>query len=368
MPSTADHNTTPGDVLKITDMDDAAFAKEFGLDIGGESQMNTTAAEEPETEQDPEEDAPEASAEDAPEAEETEDAEDAEPEEGDEPEAPKEERKPLTPFTVKVAGAETEEVPDLKLTFKAGRKVQTDVPLDQVVRWAQSGFHAEQVMAERDQLKQEVPKTQQRVDELLQAYEDQKALNARMLEDENFFLHARDQYAAVNTPEHRLARAEEKLRATEQQQQSQRYSAEAQSFFTNDVYPAMKELAEEYPSVTTDELFGRLSIETSHLLRNGVMPREHWPEFKRLLATTVADYAEAQHVRRAGDRVKVTKQTDAKVTKAKEEATKAKRQLARALTPAPKQGNAPPKARAVKTVDDARDSVIDDVIAAIAGG
>lgn len=364
MSTTADHNSTPGVIATISQMDDADFAKEFGLDIGGETDTETveTATEvEPEAEAEPEE----VEADEETEAEPEGDAE-AEPE-AEEAGAAPEKPKPLTPFEVRDAEGKEVEAPEIRLTFKAGRKMQEDVPLDQVVRWAQSGFYAEQAVAERDAVKQELPKVQSRLDEIMVALEDQKALNAKLLEDEDFFLRARDQYAQVNTPEHRAARAEQRVQAMEQEKQASRLSAEAATFTTQRVIPKLSELVEEYPSVSEAELFGRLSIETSHLLRNGVIPREKWAEVTRILETSVAQYAEAQHARRDGDRVKTQKRATQQVVKAKEEATKAKKVIAKALTPAPRSSGNGKAPKPIKTVDDAVSSVMDDVLAGIIG-
>lgn len=367
MSTTADHNSTPGVIASISQMDDADFAKEFGLDIGGETDTETveTATEvEPEAEAEPEE----VEADEETEAESEDDAEaESESEEADEPETAPEKPKPLTPFEVRDAEGKEVEAPEIRLTFKAGRKMQEDVPLDQVVRWAQSGFYAEQAVAERDAVKQELPKVQNRLDEIMVALEDQKALNAKLLEDEDFFLRARDQYAQVNTPEHRAARAEQRAQSLEQEKQAARLSNEAATFLTREINPKFAELMEEYPSVSEAELFGRLSIETSHLLRNGVIPRDKWPEVTRLLDTSIAQYAEAQHARRDGDRVKSQKRATQQVTKAKEEATKAKKVIAKALTPAPRNAGGGKTPKPIKTVDDAVSSVMDDVLAGIIG-
>lgn len=361
MATTADHNTNTGTAL--ASLDDAEFAAEFGLDIGAETDDATATAEiEPEQDE-TEEDAPEVEGDDtAPEADEGEEAE------GEEPEAPvaEEPKKLLTSFTVKDdTGAETE-IPSLKLSFKAGGKMQEDLPLDKVVRLAQSGFYAEQMGAERDQLKKELPEIQTRAERLEAALEDQKALNARMLEDEDFFLQAREQYAAVNTPEHRAQRAEAKLRETEQRQQQVRLVEEANGFVQNAVTPILTRLAEEYPTVTVEELYGRLTIETAPLLRNGVIPRQHWNEVTRLLESSVAQYAEAQHARRDGDRVKATQKATKEVTKAQETATKAKRVLAKAMAPAGK-GTVKAKPPAIRTAEDAADAVIADIKSMVFG-
>lgn len=361
MATTADHNSSIG--TSLASLDDDIFAAEFGLDTGVETDdANATAEIEPE--QDPtDEDASEAEGDDtAPEA------DDAAPEGEEAPatEASEEPKKLLTSFVVKDDEGKETAPPSLKLSFKAGGKMQEDVPLDKVVRLAQSGFYAEQMVAERDQLKRQVPEIQSELDRIAVALEDQKALNARLLEDDEFLLNARDQYAAVNTPEHRAQRAEAKLRETEQRQQQHRLVEEANGFVTQTVTPILSRLAEEYPTVTVEELYGRLTIETAPLLRNGVVPRNQWSEVARLLETSVAQYAEAQHVRRDGDRVKATQKATKEVTKAQETATKANRVLAKAMAPAGK-GTVKAKPPAIRTAEDAADSVIADIKSMVFG-
>lgn len=370
MATTADHNTSSNLADTIVALPDAEFAKEFGLDIGDATDATATDAPTPEQDEQEPQNAPDP--EPAPEAEPEGDADpapdaDADPEGDADPEP---EKKPLAPFTVTLAdGSELDEIPDIRLTFKAGRKVQENVPLDKIVRWAQSGFYAEQAVAERDQLKTLVPEVQAKADELAVALEDQRALNERLLADEEFFLAARDRFAQVNTPEHRAQRLEAQLRQREQRDSEQRLASEANGFITNTVAPILDELAKEYPTVTVEELFGRLTIEAAPLMRNGRIPRAEWNRVKDLLETSVAQYAEAQHARRDGDRVTSQRKATNQVTKAKEEATKAKRTLAKALTPAKTAAAAPSKpARQIRTIEDAADDVVDAVLSDMLSG
>lgn len=373
MPQNPDQGseTLVGDALMQAD--DATFAAELGLDIGTEAadtedaqprddkgrfaareQAETAAAED------------EVIAEAATETEEPA-AEVAEGEAPEEPEPEPEKPKPLAPFTVRTPEGEEAEAPDIRLSFKAGGKEHQDVPLDKVVRWAQSGFHVEQVTQEAADLKQRLPQYEQQLNDRALELSDQRALNERLLTDPEFYQRAAEQFARSNTPEQVLARREAALRQQQEEFESQRLQQEAGAFLQNVTLPRVQALHTQYPTVTEKEIVGALMIELAPLQRNGRVPREQWNEAVRLLEGPITEYVAAQHNMRDG--VRATAETTAKqqVTKAQEEATKAKRQLARAIAPASSK-TAPPKARTATTAEEAADAVTEEVLAAIMGG
>lgn len=365
------------EAVETTDIDiDAAVNAAMGLDIGTEAdtqagqprdaqgrfiadQIAADAAVEP---GDP---APEADAsqEEAPDAEsaETSTAEAGAP-------AADEKPKPLTQFVVRAEDDTVVEAPPLKFTFKAGGKEHVDVPLDKVVRLAQSGFAVERVMQEADEVRQRLPQIEQEREQVRQALEDQRILNARLLEDEEFFIQAREQYAATNTPEHKLARERQQLAAQREALESRELATEAQTFLANVTAPKIAALREQYPTVTEEEIVTRLMIELAPLQRNGRVPREQWSQVSQLLDTRVREYADAQHAVRDIPRVTAAATATKEVTKAREEATKSKRTLARAIAPGTSRAAVATPPRSIHTLEDAEQSIIDDVTAIIAGG
>lgn len=373
MPQNPDQGseTLVGDALMQAD--DATFAAELGLDIGTEAADTEDAQPRDDKGRFAARDqAEQAAAEDEVIAEAATETEEPAPEpaEGEAPEEPEpepEKPKPLAPFTVRTPEGEEAEVPDIRLSFKAGGKEHQDVPLDKVVRWAQSGFHVEQVTQEAAELKQRLPQYEQQLNDRALELSDQRALNERLLTDPEFYQRAADQFARSNTPEQVLARREAALRQQQEEFESQRLQQEAGAFLQNVTLPRVQALHEQYPTVTEKEIVGALMIELAPLQRNGRVPREQWNEAVRLLEGPITEYVAAQHNMRDG--VRATAETTAKqqVTKAQEEATKAKRQLARAIAPASSK-TAPPKARTATTAEEAADAVTEEVLAAIMGG
>lgn len=366
--STADQNRgVTGDVATILNMDDADFAREFGLTSGADSppepaadvadQATTTdePAEEPEVEA-----APDAEADT--EADTVAPAEEAEATPEDAPKVP------LTAFSLLGKdGKPVAETPELLFSFKANGKMQERVPLDKVVRLAQSGFHNEQLTQETDRLRAELPVLQRQAEEMAQRLADQQALAVRLLEDEEFLARARDQYSEAASPENRAARAEARVARVEEERRLEVLQRDGMQFIQSQVGPRLEALLQEFSTVPSEEAYGKFVLLLSPLQRGGVVPKRDWSRVVEIVDNEIAPWMSKLHEHRAATTVKTEIKQQAKVTKAQEEATKAKRQLARAMSPSAKSGAklGAPKSKAPRDTNEAMDQILEEALAGL---
>lgn len=349
------------DAFHVTTLDDAAFRK--ALDLGAlagdapTEQASETVAEE-EAAQDTGQAA--ATAAEAPAA--------------SEPEVPVPtlKRSPETPFTVTDDKGELE-LPDLYFNFKANNKDYEKVPLDKLVRFAQMGiYNAEKEARFRDveqnvgQIERRATMAETRVQELEKFYD-------RLLADPAYYEQAATMYQEQNTPEQRIARAEERTRAMQAQfelereelrrsarheaqadQLKQRYSHEQEnqqvaSFVKHDLAPAFNRLITEHPHVNEREVLGQYTLLSAPLMDSGRIPLNRLAELKALVDHDLSNWVVALNA----DREFAQQATVKKVQQARAAATTAKRQVARAA--APTGSPAPMRAPAMKkfeTVDE----------------
>lgn len=325
---------------RLIDLPDAEFLKEFGIDIGegDASDVAETPAEKQEVPQDDKAtNAPGTEQTDAegegktePEAEAAEGSTDTE---GEKPvEAPAAEaKKPLTQFTVLDAEGKETAAPTVGITFKANGKVHENVPLDKVVRLAQSGFYNEQLQAKNEALEETHATFTQKYDDVAAALEDQRLLNVRLLQDDDFLAATRERFAEAQSPQARADRAEAQLRQLNLDRQAETVRAEGQQFFSTDVLPRLNKVIQDNPTITEDELYGKFQRTIAPLLRNGMVPKQAWNKVTAFLNGDLGEWAAQLQEKRSAE--KANPKAQALLTKAQEEATKAKRKLGKALAP-----------------------------------
>lgn len=278
-----------------------------------------------------------AKAEAEPEAEE-EGGEAAAPEAEAEPEAPKEERKLATQFRALDQEGEVEVPAELEIEFKAHGELRR-MPLDKVVRLAQSGFYNEQLQQEVKGSRSEVQEIRNAYAEMQQTLERQLAFNRALLENgDEFFLQQREQYARQNSPEERARRLEAELIREREVRQREQWAVQAQSFLQGDLEPKVTGLLAQYPSVTDVEAAGWLAPHLKALEVNGVIPPARYGEVARVLEQDLAQWMAEMHFQRS----ETVKQQDSKrslqLRRAQTEAAKAKRVLTKATAPAQRPG------------------------------
>ncbi len=391
MSTTADQNQGGGAVVNdIMSLDDDGLMAALGVDIGGstsEKPSNDAATPKPEGEPSQDADAEtEANTEDsdgsdggdvAPEGE-AEKPEGEGEDEGAEGEdkgeqaddKPAEEKKPLAPFTAVAKDGKPVAAEDVRVTFRAAKREFKDVPLDKLVRMAQSGGYNEQLQGEVDALRGEVPELRQHNEELVQALEDQRALNLKLLDDDDYLLQLRERRAAELTPEARASRAEARAAEVERRAALAETQRAGVAFYQTEIQPKLEQVIQAHthngkPTITEDELFGKFTRLVGPLTRNGTVPQSQWRKVAEIVANDILPWADQLHETRVAALREVESKSAVEVQKAKRETAETKRKVARAMSPTPTGAGRPSAPRRIKTAEDAVESILDDAFAPV---
>lgn len=293
------------------------------------------------------------------------------------PEPAKEPAPLATTFSVFDAEGELEIPRDLEIALKAGGK-DLKLPLDRVVRMAQSAPQAEQFRQDAERL----PQLQSQIEQYQTQFQtaqtelaQHNALVERMLRDPDLYVRAVEAYQQQNSPEARAERAEKELASlNERQQQSakqqewQQQSAEAAQYAATRIAPAVEALAAQYPTIDPQEFEDRFYRLTAPLIearpdgKGTWVPPQKLPQVESLVQSDLALWAQGLHQKRHGAQTAAQQQAAQAVTKAQTDAQLAKRQLARAAAPAlTAPGQDAPKAKPIKTADDAVTAALEKV-------
>jgi hypothetical protein len=260
-----------------------------------------------------------------------------------------------TEFTLRDAEGEVE-VPDLMVEYKANGKVRTD-RLDQVVKLAQWGVYNQ----EREQKVQQV---QQEREELATLLSEREAQIEKLLLDDDFLLAVRDAYGEQNSPEQRAARAEQQVQDIRVQHQMAAIAEKGETFYKNEVMPALSMIAQALPSIPAEELDEKFQMAMyAHVERapNGeaYIPASRYDAVRQYILDDLAVWAQAQHERRSrattSSPQKETQKALAERDRARIESQKAKRAVGQKTLPVGSAGKSSgkPKAYTGNTVDDA---------------
>lgn len=254
-------------------------------------------------------------------------------------------RAKATQFTAEDAEGEVEVPDDLMISFKAHGETRK-MPLDKVVRLAQSGFYNEQLQSEVKSSRTRVAEVEGEFSQVRDALERQVAFNKALMENgDEFFLQQRETYLQQNSPEQRARRLEAQLHRERGERERMQWATQAQSFLQGDLEPKVGALLAEYSSVTDVEAAGWLAPHLKALEVNGVIPPQRYAEVRRVLEGDLAEWMSQMHFQRT----ETTKQAEAKRTvqlrRAQADAAKAKRELTKVASPARAPGavTAPPK-------------------------
>ena len=274
-----------------------------------------------------------------------------------------------TEFTLRDAEGEVE-IPALIVEYKANGKVRKD-RLDQVVKLAQFGVYNEAREQQYKQVEQQAEALQTEREEYAQLLAEREAQLERLLQDEDFFLSVRDAYQAENSPEKRAERAEREVERVRVEAQMTQIQQHGQQFYQAEVKPALDLIAQTLPSVTPEELEERMAYAMqlhAQVGPNGqpYLPASQFDAARQYIVNDLAIWAQMTHARRSETATppQVVEAQQAAV-KAQVEAQKAKRALGQATKPVgraatPDKGK--PKAAKPKTLDDALDSAMDEIL------
>ena len=276
-----------------------------------------------------------------------------------------------TEFTLRDAEGEVE-IPALIVEYKANGKVRKD-RLDQVVKLAQFGVYNEAREQQFKQTEQQAMALQQEREEYAKLLDEREAQLERLLQDEDFFLSVRDAYQAENSPEKRAERAEREVERVRTEAQLARIQEVGSQFYEGEVRPALDLIAQTLPSVTPEELEERMAYAMqlhAQVGPNGqpYLPASQFDAARQYIVNDLAVWAQMTHARRSevATPPQVVEAQQAAV-KAQVEAQKAKRALGKATQPVGRAATAPskPKATKPKTLDDALDSAMSEIMASI---
>lgn len=284
---------------------------------------------------------------------------------------------PITPFAVFDAEGEVE-IPNIAVTFTAGKKEYEKVPLDKVVRMAQAAPLAEQYREQAERvpvLEQTLQEREQAIQQAIQTVEQNNALYEKLLTNPDLYVQAVEAYQQMQSPEARAQRAEreaqtlrEQQREYEQQRTAQQALTDAQRIAQSRIVPAIDALQQQYASdIEPEEFADRFHTLTADLLEAGPhgrpwVPPTKLPEVERRVQTDLTQWAEAKAQKRRAAHQSAAQQVTEQVTKAQSEATAAKRQLARATAPA-RTAVTPdvPREKPIRTAQDAVDASLERV-------
>lgn len=349
----------------LSALDDASFAAEFGLTDPAEVPAEEgPSAEEtldelgvtPHDDDVPADDDAEDEADDDFGAKPAAEVEAADEDEADDEEAPAA-RKPVTEFMVEDADGDLVDVEGVEITFVANHETHT-LPLDKVVRLAQMGKYNEDLQQEVKATRLSVAEMQQEMESLRQLADQRRDLARRLLEDDDYLLAQRERYAEMNSPEARATRAEQRLAAIAAERETANFKQEIEAFVDQALYPAFDALHKQFPTVSFDELWGRFNLATMNISRNGIIPPQHWNDAMQVVERDLGPFAAQLHDQRSALEGKARSAESTAVRKAQEEATRAKRMVAKAIRPSGQGSAAAPKRKAIVSADDAVDDIM----------
>jgi hypothetical protein len=230
------------------------------------------------------------------------------------------------------------------------------LPLDRVVRLAQSGIHNEDLYTKATEAIGHFDNLEGELSKANGAIVKQNKFIERIIADDEFRDQIRQQYEAHNTPEARAERAEREVERLKQVQAGQSQQDQGASFFQNDVLPGLKALLTQYPTLSQDEVVGRFNILTAKF--GPQVDAQHFAAVRAILRDDLPAWAAGLHEERAT--------RDTATRKAKEATTLLKRRVAQGARPTGRRATAEdsqPKPRVARTDEDRIDQMLDKALA-----
>lgn len=290
---------------------------------------------------------------------------------------------PITPFEFYDEQGALEIPANVKLGFKADGKEYKDLRLDEVVRMAQQAPLAAKHLQEAERLRPMAERTQvaeTATQQLVSEIQRNNALYERLLSDPALYQEAANQFAAQNTPEHRLARIQEEAQTQTQQYhqtiqaiQLQHTIAAAQDFTASRIAPSVERLSTQYPGVESGDVMAKFHELTAPLMApsptGGIwVPPHRLQELEASVLPQLDAWAKGRAAKVSAQTSANTAQVQAAERAAQTASQLAKRQLARPLTPAGTRVTADvPKPPPIKSAGDAIEASLAKARSQIAG-
>lgn len=248
------------------------------------------------------------------------------------------------------------QMPTIKVTHKGEVK---ELPLDRVVRLAQSGFHNEKLYGDAQKALSEVGAVEHALAEANASIKKQNEFIGTLLADDATLQQVREQWSRFNSPEARAERAERQLADLRAQQSGQSAAQASTSFYENDVKAPLSTLLQQFPTLTPAEVIGQFNILTAQYGAQ-ISPKD-FAAIRSVIRDELPAWAASLHETRTTEK--------AALTKAREANTLLKQKLAQGARPVGRQatadeGRARPKApTGSPTADTAIASLVDEALA-----
>lgn len=271
------------------------------------------------------------------------------------------------------------EVPALMVEYTANGKVRKD-RLDIVVRMAQTGVYNQ----ERENRIKAIESAAAERDELAEMIQQRDQQMERLLSDPDYLARALAAYADEMTPEKEVARARQETADLRVQHELQQIAQHGEAFNATELAPAIEMIVTHLPTVTREELTQRVEMallahaDTVHGVQ--VVPPSRYPAIRKFLVEDLAVWAKATDQARSRRTVSAPASKtptppaakDTALTRAQQEAQRAKNAVGRATKPAgtPATGTSTKSPATPKplpknaTVDDATNAAMDEILAA----
>lgn len=139
------------------------------------------------------------------------------------------------------------------------------MPLDRVVRLAQSGFRNEQLYQQAEEAIQRSSTLESDFEAANDSIARQNKFIETLLTDDAARDAARARLQALNTPEARAERAEREAAQLRASLANRGVQATAATFWEQEVQPALDKIMKEFPALSPEEVVGRFNIATAKL-------------------------------------------------------------------------------------------------------
>lgn len=278
-------------------------------------------------------------------------------------------------FVVKDAEGEIA-APDLTWEINAGGKTRT-LSTDKLVQYAQNGVYNHEREQAYQAAQAQAHELTTSYQDLEQRYQERERQIERLLSDPDYLVQAIQDYERYNTPEAQAERARQELEQTRQQQQLQQLEQQAEAFVTNELDPAVQQIAAALPTVGFDELAARLFIASQRYRgADGVLRPEGFQPLQQYILSDLVPWAKQVHEARSSEREQP--KLDADKAKAKAEADakaaqiRAQRKIRQAsLATKPVAGNRAmpdtPSPKPIRNLKDAENDIVSSVLAGVGG-
>ncbi len=280
-------------------------------------------------------------------------------------------------FTVLDPEGNELEAPDLRVSVnfknKNGEVVPETMDLPKLTQYARQGKYNHELHERVEQTARELTMWQQAAPKFEQAIKDRDARYERVLSDAQFLASELARWDNENTPEARAQREREQLEQDRQSFEFQRITQQSEQYVDTKLAPALEKIAQQFPSVSPDELAAKLFLAAEPYRVNGVLHPNGFQHVAAYIVRELYPWAEMAHTDRSS--TQTTPKAPVKVVpaptpeKAQIRAAKEKRIGVAVMKPASGQPQgAPPNQKPPRTNRDMEEFVVGSALKATLNG